>query len=221
MKKSLAKTKQSRGKYIKFSVEDRFTIGRYAAVHGPLAAVRKFKDQYPNLNEISVRTFRDKYNKKLKASGNSRSPAKKIIKKAWTTFYVRSLGRSSTMRLCLHKIPHSMVINIDQTPSKYAPVSSRTLAAQNSKHVSICGSSDKTAITATFGITHNNSFLPMQLIYGGKAAQSLPKFEFPSSFSLSVNPTHFSNTKESISLIEDVIIPNVVSQRKSLGVGED
>ena len=33
--------------------------------------------------------------------------------------------------------------------------------------------------------------------------------------------THFSNTKESISLIEDVIIPYVVSQRKSLGVGED
>ena len=61
----------------------------------------------------------------------------------------------------------------------------------------------------------------MQLIYGGKTAQSLRKFEFPSSFSLSVNPTHFSNTKESISLTEDVIIPYVVSQRKSLGVGED
>ena len=121
VKKSLAETKQSRGKYIKFSEEDRFTIGRY----------------------------------------------------------------------------------------------------ENSKHVSISGSSDKRAITATFGITLNNSFLPMQLIYGGKTAQSLPKFEFPSSFSLSVNPSHFSNTKESISLIEDVIIPYVISQRKSLGVGED
>ena len=55
VKKSLAETKQSRGKYIKFSEEDRFTIGRYAAVHGPL--VRKFKDQYPNHNESSVRTF--------------------------------------------------------------------------------------------------------------------------------------------------------------------
>ena len=77
--KSLAETKQSRGKYIKFSQEDRLTIGRYAAVHEPLAAVRKFKDQYPNLNESSVRTFRDKYNKKLKASGNSQSPAKKIV----------------------------------------------------------------------------------------------------------------------------------------------
>ena len=61
VKKSLAGTKQSSGKYIKFSKEDRFTIGRYAAVHGPLAAVRKFKGQYPNLN------------------GNSRSPAKKIV----------------------------------------------------------------------------------------------------------------------------------------------
>ena len=60
----------------------------------------------------------------------------------------------------------------------------------------------------------------MQLINEG-TAQSLPKFKFPSSFSLSVNPTHFSNTKESISLIEDVIIPYVASQRKSLSVGED
>ena len=126
------------------------------------------------------------------------------------------------MRLCLRsKILHSMVINIDQTPSKYAPVSSRTLATRNSKHVSISGSSDKRAVTATFGITLNNSFLPMQLISGGKTIQSLPKFKFPSSFSLSVNPTHFSHTKESISLIEDVIIPYVVSQLKSLGVGED
>ena len=81
MKKSLAETKQSRGKYIKFSEEDCFTIGRYPAVHGPLAAVRKFKDQYPNLNESSVRTFRDKYNKKLKACGKSRSSAKKIVSK--------------------------------------------------------------------------------------------------------------------------------------------
>ena len=102
-----------------------------------------------------------------------------------------------------YKIPHSMVINIDQTPSKYAPVSSRTLAPRNSKHVSIFGSSDKRAITATFGITLDNSFLPMQLIYGGKTTQSLPKFKFPSSFSLSVNEKHFSNTNESITLIED------------------
>lgn len=65
------------------------------------------------------------------------------------------------------------------------------------------------------------TILPMQLIYGGKTKQSLPKFEFPSSFSLSVNEKHFSNTTESIKLIEEVIVPYVVAQRKSLSLDEN
>jgi len=59
------------------------------------------------------------------------------------------------------------------------------------------------------------------LIYGGKTTQSLPKFKFPSSFSLSINEKHFSNTNESITLIEDIIVPYVISQRKSLGLDEN
>ena len=43
------------------------------------------------------------------------------------------------------QIPESLIINIDQTPSKFAPTSSRTLAKKNSKHVSIAGSSYKTS----------------------------------------------------------------------------
>ena len=38
----------------------------------------------------------------------------------------------------------------------------------------------------------------MQLIYGGKTLKSLQNFELPDSFSLSVNPKHFTNTQESI-----------------------
>ena len=95
-----------------------------------------------------------------------------------------------------YKIPQSLVMNIDQTPSKLAPASRHTLAEKNSKHVSIAGSSYKQAITATFGVTLSNDFLPMQLIYGGKTEQSFPKFNFPDSFSLSANPKHFSNTEE-------------------------
>ena len=267
--------------------------------------MKKFKVEYPNLKESSVRVFRDKYNMKIKTKGQSLSPAKKIVSKkrgrpcmlgdldekiksflmavrkkggvvntvvtnaaanalieksgeerlqgmdltkySWAKSLFRRMGfvkRAATTarpeitegarkeaelifhheivsKIEKHKIPHSMVINIDQTPSKHAPVSSRTLAPRNAKHVSIFGSSDKRAITATFGITLDNSFLPMQLIYGGKTNQSLPKFKFPSSFSLSVNEKHFSNTNESITLIEDVIVPYVVSQRKSLGLDEN
>ena len=56
----------------------------------------------------------------------------------------------------------------------------------------------------------------MQLIYGGKTNQSLPRFKFPESFSLSENPKHYSNTLESIKIIDEVRIPYVNAQREIL-----
>ena len=92
-----------------------------------------------------------------------------------------------------------------------------TMSKQISKSVSIAGSLDKRSITGTFTITLNGHFLPMQLIYGEKARQSLPKFKFPNGFSLSCNPKNFSNAMESIKLINEIIISYVQSQRKELG----
>ena len=53
----------------------------------------------------------------------------------------------------------------------------------------------------------------MQLIYGGKANQSLPKSEFLVRFSLSANPKHYSTTAESIKLINELIIPYIQKER--------
>ena len=100
-----------------------------------------------------------------------------------------------------------LIINIDQTPCKYAPVSSHTMAEKCSKHIAITGSTYKQAITATFSITYSNDFLPMQLIYSGKTSQSFPRFAFPETFSLSENPKHYSNTFESLKLLDEIIIP--------------
>ena len=97
-----------------------------------------------------------------------------------------------------YMIPTSLVIHIDQTPSKYAPVPSRTLEKQGAKDVPIVGVDYKQAITATFGITFWNHFLPMQLIYEGKTTKSIPEVTSPKSFSLSVNSTHYSNENESL-----------------------
>ena len=91
-----------------------------------------------------------------------------------------------------YQITSSILINIDQTPLKYAPVSNKTMTQKRSKHVAIEGSTYKFAITATFEITYDNQFLPISLIYGGKTLQSLPKLEFPKAFSL------ISNTTESL-----------------------
>ena len=64
---------------------------------------------------------------------------------------------------------------------------------------------DKRSITATFAVSFDGTFLPMELIYGGKTTQSLPKFKIPTNFSLGVNPTHFSNEKEACKMIEEII----------------
>ena len=56
----------------------------------------------------------------------------------------------------------------------------------------------------------------MQLIYGGKTSQSLPRYRFPKGFCLSFNPRHFSNTNKSIKFLKEIITPYVVKQRELL-----
>ena len=41
-----------------------------------------------------------------------------------------------------YEIPHSLIMNLDQTPLKYIPAMNHTVAKQNYKSVSIAGSSD-------------------------------------------------------------------------------
>ena len=106
---------------------------------------------------------------------------------------------------------------LDQTFLKYIPAMNHTMAKQNSKSVSIAGSSDKRSLTGTFTMTLNGHFLPMYLIYRGKTKQSLPRFKFSDGFLLSCNPKHFSNAMEYIKLINEIIIAYVQGQRKELG----
>ena len=118
-------------------------------------------------------------------------------------------------------IPPDLILNFDQTPSKLVPVGRSTLAKRNSTNVTIAGSSDKRTITATFAVSLSGNFLPPQLIYGGKTTQSLPKYEFPKSFSLSVNPTHYSNSHESIKFIKEILVPYFTKKRQELGLNND
>ena len=99
-------------------------------------------------------------------------------------------------------------------PSKYVQV---TMEKKGTANVPISGVDDKRAITATFSITFDNKFLPMQLIYKGKTHQSLPKVDFPPGFSLSVNEKHFSNEKESLKFFEEIILPYIEKEREILG----
>lgn len=66
-------TKDKRCKYNKFKDEDRFTIGKYAAIHGTAAALRKFKKsfQHYRLTESTIRSMREKYHRIAKSSSSS------------------------------------------------------------------------------------------------------------------------------------------------------
>ena len=120
-----------------------------------------------------------------------------------------------------HQIPNCMILNLDQTPSKFAPSSNTTLAPRGTKSILVTGSSDKRAIRATFTINHDGDFLPMQLIYQGTTVQSLPRFDFPNSFSLSMNPKHFSNTAEALKIIDEVIVPYLTKKKNELHLPQD
>ena len=81
-------------------------------------------------------------------------------------------------RVDKYNIPDPLIINIDQTPTKYIPVSRSTLAKKNSNSVAIKGSSDKTIVTVTFSIFFNENFLPIQLIYREKTKKIFAQIQF-------------------------------------------
>lgn len=57
-----------------------------------------------------------------------------------------------------YNIPHSMMINVDQTPLKYVSTANYTLAEKGSKTVTLEGGNDKRTITGTLGITSQINF---------------------------------------------------------------
>ena len=120
-----------------------------------------------------------------------------------------------------HKIPSSMIINLDQTPLKFVPGRNKTLAKKGCKSLPIAGSPDKQIITATFCITLTGEFLPIQLIYGGKTKKSIPAVSFPSDFVISANEKHYSNEREALNMLENVIIPYVEKQLVSRNLDFD
>ena len=56
----------------------------------------------------------------------------------------------------------------------------------------------------------------MQIIYGGKTERSIPRYNFPKNFLLSASPKHFSNTNESLKLIDEIIVPQIQSEHTKL-----
>ena len=73
-KKSKRKTS-----YRKYSAEDRFKIGKYASENGANAAVRKFKNSYPDKKESTVQGFKLNYEEELKKAKRQSRPMTKAL----------------------------------------------------------------------------------------------------------------------------------------------
>ena len=58
--------RQKRGQYGKYTPEQKAMIGKRAAEHGMVAAVRYYIKQFPNLKENTVRDWRNAYRIELK-----------------------------------------------------------------------------------------------------------------------------------------------------------
>ena len=109
-----------------------------------------------------------------------------------------------------------LIIKFDQTPLKLVQCGNSTRAKKNNSNVTIVGALGKRPITATFTITLSGEFLMMQLV----PTQSLQSYQFPVAFSLSMNEKHFSNSKESVKFLNEIIVPYAKKMRKSKGLGK-
>ena len=112
-----------------------------------------------------------------------------------------------------HKIPESLVINSDQTLSKYVQVGRFTVVPRDAKKVGVAGIADKRNITLTLTVTMGGKALPLQATYKRKTKQSLPKVTFSTGFSLSANMKHHNNTQEVLEYLKEIAIPYVEAKR--------
>ena len=116
-----------------------------------------------------------------------------------------------------HKIPTSLVINLDQTGLNIVPSGEWTMEREGSKRVELAGLGDKRQITATFAVTLNGQFLPMQLLYQGKTSCCHPRFNFPCEFDVFHTPNHWANEDTCIRFTENILMPYITKVREELG----
>uniref|UniRef100_A0A1X7V1Y8 DDE-1 domain-containing protein n=1 Tax=Amphimedon queenslandica TaxID=400682 RepID=A0A1X7V1Y8_AMPQE len=119
----------------------------------------------------------------------------------------------------IEDIPNNLIINWDQTALKLVPSGSWTMERRGTKRVELSGINDKRQITAVLSGTLTGDFLPLQLIFKGTIAQSLPFISFPDSWHITYTENHWSINSTMIAYISHIIIPYVEKKRAELKLG--
>ena len=140
---------------------------RISAFAVAVSTAKALMIRYPKLTlpvSINERSWAQSLFKRMKFSRRKATTAKLAIHSGAKKETQLLFNHSIVKKVNDKSIPESLILNFDQTPSKFVPVASTTLAEHNSKQVVIKGSDDKRAITETFTVTLDGQFLGMQLI---------------------------------------------------------
>ena len=120
-----------------------------------------------------------------------------------------------------HAIPVSMIVNFDQTGSKFVPCSEWTMAQEGSKQVEVTGLNDKREMTALLAVSLASELLPPQLIYAGTTNKCHPTVTFPDDWNVTHSKNHWSNETTMLEFIDTVLVPFMVKQREKLQLPPD
>ena len=115
-----------------------------------------------------------------------------------------------------HAIPDSMIVNFDQTGSKFVPCSEWTMAPEGSKQVEVTGLNDKREMTVVLAVSLAGELLPPQLIYAGTTNRCHTTVTFPDNWSITHSKNHWSNETTMLEFIATVLVPFMVKQREKL-----
>ena len=95
---SEVKAGRKRKHYFVWKDKDHYLIRKYACDYGNASAIRKFKSQFPHLNESTVRNFKSKVQNEIhKASIEKRKPMESISKYSSPTGRPLMLGELDSM----------------------------------------------------------------------------------------------------------------------------
>ena len=136
------------------------SVNRHVVSGVLLGLIKSNLTRYGQYLEFCVANGRLQYSYKLMNMSRRTSTTSRPV-----YLEVRTKFLHGIVSVCLEfGIPDKLIINIDQTPSKYVATDRITMPVTGSKHVSKGGSADKRSITATFAETLAGVILPFELI---------------------------------------------------------
>ena len=106
--------------------------------------------------------------RRMKVSRRAVTTSRPIITKSLWVEVRSQFLHEITQKALQYNISNKLIINADQTPSKFVAKDNITMAAQGKKHVSRRGATNKRVITVTLCESFDGIILPSQLMYTGK-----------------------------------------------------